>query len=106
MKEALEDSIAKALDTLTKEDVISQKPIYYAYIGSFDSHEVALEKLKAIDKIDEFSISETFKIVSDKFDGIRTSYRLETNQTYSYEKAKQVCEKIISYNLNCKVITG
>ena len=106
MKEALENSIAKALDSLTQEEIVFRGAIYQVYLGSFDDHQSALEKLKSIHKIEDLPISETFSIVSGVFDGTSTSYRLETKQKYTYENAKTICNKIISYKIECKVITG
>ena len=105
MKEALESSINEALSRLAKNEIISEESIYQVYLGSFDSHYAALETLKVINKIDRSAISEGFTVVSGIF-GSRKSFRLETIKGFSYEKAKQYCDELVSYNLDCKVISG
>ncbi len=105
MKEALESSINEALGRLTKNEIISEESIYQVYVGSFDSHDAALETLEVINKIGSPAISEVFTVVSGIF-GSRKSFRLETIRGFSYEKAKQYCDELVSYNLECKVISG
>ena len=105
MKEALESSINEALSKLTKNEIISEESIYQVYLGSFDSHDAALETLEVINKIGSPSISEGFTVVSGIF-GSRKSFRLETIKGFSYEKAKEYCDELVSYNLDCKVISG
>ena len=103
MKKALENSIAEALNSLAKDEIISKEHIYQVYLGSFNNRDSALDKLMAISKIKEPSISESFAIVSG-VSGSTTSYRLETVDTYSFEKARQFCNHIVSHKLDCKVI--
>ena len=104
-----------ALFIKKKEDIInfnllllvpgSPYSIYQVYVGSFDSHDAALETLEVINKIGSPTISEVFTVVSGIF-GSRKSFRLETIRGFSYEKAKQYCDELVSYNLECKVISG
>ena len=63
------------------------------------------EDLEVINKIGSPAISEVFTVVSGIF-GSRKSFRLETIRGFSYEKAKQYCDELGSYNLECKVISG
>ena len=105
MQEALVNSITEALTRLEENDIISQDSIYQVYLGSFESHGAALEKLRTISTIRELSISESFNIVSGKL-GTKNFYRLETIEMYTYEQAKQICNGFISQDLDCKIISG
>jgi len=105
MQEALVNSITEALTRLEENDIISQDRIYQVYLGSFESHGAALEKLRTISAIRELSISKSFNIVSGKL-GTKNFYRLETIDMYTYEQAKQICNGFISQDLDCKIISG
>ena len=106
LEATLAKSIAMALDRLVAEDARSRGEIYHLYVGSFDSKEDAKKQLELISKIGELSFLKGLTIVSGLFGGDAVSYRLQNVDPYTYELAKQLCDAIITHNLDCKVIMG